>query len=59
MMDYGTCIVAGVTPGKGGDWVIDGKIPVFDTIETAIEAQSTLFGLLWLFYYLFSVLHSS
>lgn len=38
MMDYGTHIVAGVTPGKGGDWVIDGKIPVFDTVKTAIEA---------------------
>jgi succinyl-CoA synthetase alpha subunit len=38
MMDYGTHIVGGVTPGKGGDWVIDGKIPVFDTVKTAIEA---------------------
>lgn len=38
MMDYGTRIVAGVTPGKGGDWVIDGKVPVFDTVKTAIEA---------------------
>lgn len=38
MMDYGTRIVAGVTPGKGGDWVIDGKIPVFDTVRAAIEA---------------------
>ena len=38
MMDYGTHIVGGVTPGKGGDWVIDGKIPVFDTVKTAMEA---------------------
>lgn len=38
MTDYGTRIVAGVTPGKGGDWVIDGKIPVFDTVKTAIGA---------------------
>lgn len=38
MLNYGTKIVAGVTPGKGGDWVIDGKIPVFDTVRTAIEA---------------------
>ena len=38
MLDYGTRIVAGVTPGKGGDWVIDGKIPVFDTVRSAIEA---------------------
>ena len=38
MLDYGTHIVAGATPGKGGDWVIDGKIPVFDTVKTAIDA---------------------
>lgn len=38
MQGYGTRIVAGVTPGKGGDWVLDEKIPVFDTVRTAIEA---------------------
>ncbi len=34
--DYGTNIVAGVTPGKGGG-VIEG-IPVFDTVEEAVRA---------------------
>ncbi|MCI0852989.1 MAG: succinate--CoA ligase subunit alpha [Chloroflexi bacterium] len=38
MMDYGTQVVAGVTPGKGGDWVLEGKIPVFDTVERALAA---------------------
>ena len=38
MMDYGTQVVAGVTPGKGGDWVFDGKVPVFDTVERALAA---------------------
>lgn len=38
MLDYGTKVVAGVTPGKGGEWVMDGKIPVFDTVSTAREA---------------------
>lgn len=38
MLDYGTKIVAGVTPGKGGDWVLDGKVPVFDTVEQAMAA---------------------
>ena len=38
MLNYGTRIVAGVTPGKGGDWVLDEKIPVFDTVKTAVEA---------------------
>jgi len=37
MRFYGTNIVAGVTPGKGGDWVLDGKIPVFDSVQTAVE----------------------
>lgn len=37
MLDYGTNIVAGVTPGKGGEWVLDGKVPVFDSVLTAVE----------------------
>jgi succinyl-CoA synthetase alpha subunit len=37
MLAYGTNIVAGVTPGKGGDWVLNGKIPVFDSVQTAVE----------------------
>jgi succinyl-CoA synthetase alpha subunit len=38
MVEYGTNIVAGVTPGKGGEWVLDGKVPVFDSVKLAIEA---------------------
>jgi succinyl-CoA synthetase alpha subunit len=37
MFDYGTNVVAGVTPGKGGEWVLD-KIPVFDSVRLAVEA---------------------
>jgi succinyl-CoA synthetase alpha subunit len=37
MLDYRTNIVAGVTPGKGGEWVLD-KIPVFDSVRLAVEA---------------------
>jgi succinyl-CoA synthetase alpha subunit len=37
MMKYGTKVVAGVTPGKGGEWVLDGKIPVFDTVKLAVD----------------------
>lgn len=37
MLDYGTNLVAGVTPGKGGEWVLDGKVPVFDSVRTAVE----------------------
>jgi succinyl-CoA synthetase alpha subunit len=38
MVAYGTNVVAGVTPGKGGEWVLDGKIPVFDSVKVAMEA---------------------
>jgi len=37
MLAFGTTIVAGVTPGKGGEWVQDGKVPVFDSVRTAVE----------------------
>jgi succinyl-CoA synthetase alpha subunit len=37
MVAYGTDVVAGVTPGKGGEWVLEGKIPVFDSVKTAVE----------------------
>lgn len=37
MLEYGTRIVAGVTPGKGGQ-VFDGKVPVFDTVAEAAAA---------------------
>src|SRR5512134_2890287 len=38
MVAYGTNVVAGVTPGKGGEWVMEGKIPVFDSVKIAVEA---------------------
>jgi succinyl-CoA synthetase alpha subunit len=36
MKEYGTNVVAGVTPGKGGEWVHG--IPVFDTVKEAVNA---------------------
>jgi succinyl-CoA synthetase alpha subunit len=38
MVEYGTNVVAGVTPGKGGEWVLNGKIPVFDSVKYAVDA---------------------
>ena len=37
MMEYGTQVVAGVTPGRGGEWVLDGKVPVFDSVRLAAD----------------------
>lgn len=38
MVAFGTNVVAGVTPGKGGEWVLDGKVPVFDSVRMAVDA---------------------
>jgi len=38
MLAYGTNVVAGVTPGKGGEWVMDEKVPVFDSVKLAADA---------------------
>jgi succinyl-CoA synthetase alpha subunit len=37
MQDYGTNIVAGMTPGKGGLEALDKPVPVFDTCRQAVE----------------------
>src|SRR5262245_22275303 len=36
MLEYGTKVVGGVTPGKGGEWVHG--VPVFDTVREAVNA---------------------
>ena len=43
MIEYGTKIVAGVTPGKGGLDAVDGKVPVFNSVEEAtIETSANV-----------------
>jgi len=37
MLDYGTSVVAGVTPGKGGQ-TFEGRVPVFNTVADAVAA---------------------
>src|SRR5918912_3894189 len=37
MLEYGTQVVAGVTPGKGGQ-TFEGKVPVFNTVADAVAA---------------------
>jgi succinyl-CoA synthetase alpha subunit len=36
MLEYGTRVVAGVTPGKGGQ-KFEGKVPIFDTVADAVR----------------------
>jgi succinyl-CoA synthetase alpha subunit len=37
MLEFGTNIVAGMTPGKGGQTALDGRVPVFDTVADAVR----------------------
>ena len=37
MLDYGTNVVAGVTPGRGGT-KFAGKVPIFDSVREAVKA---------------------
>jgi succinyl-CoA synthetase alpha subunit len=36
MMEYGTQLVAGVTPGKGGQ-TFNGSVPIYDTVKEAVK----------------------
>lgn len=38
MLEYGTNVVAGMTPGREGEWVHG--VPVFNTVKMAVEATS-------------------
>jgi succinyl-CoA synthetase alpha subunit len=37
MLEYGTAVVAGVTPGKGGQ-TFEGRVPIFNTVDDAVRA---------------------
>jgi succinyl-CoA synthetase alpha subunit len=37
MIAYGTKVVAGMTPGKGGGWAV-GNVPIFDSVHEAVAA---------------------
>ena len=37
MIEYGTSVVGGVTPTRGGE-KFEGKVPVFDTVDQAVKA---------------------
>ena len=37
MQAYGTNVVAGTSPGKGGQTALDGTVPIFDTVAQAVR----------------------
>jgi len=46
MMVYGTNIVAGVTPGKGGQ-KFDDKVPIFNSVKEAVEATRAKISIIY------------
>ncbi len=49
MVDYGTNVVAGVTPGKGGEFVKAGekKIPIYDTVRGALKQHEAKYSIIF------------
>lgn len=49
MLEYGTNVVGGVTPGKGGQWFSTDskKVPIFDTVKEAVEATGANVSLIF------------
>ncbi len=46
MMEYGTNIVAGVTPGKGGQ-KFDNSVPIYETVKEAIDATGAKISIMF------------
>jgi len=46
-MEYGTQIVAGVTPGKGGQFALDGKVPIYNTVVEAVKEKDANVSLIF------------
>ncbi len=46
MMAYGTNIIAGVTPGKGGQ-KFEGKVPIYNTIKEAADASGAKISIMF------------
>src|SRR5699024_5466260 len=45
MLKYGTKIVGGVTPGKGGETVLD--VPIFNTLEDAVKETGATVSIIY------------
>jgi len=37
MIEFGMSVVAGILPGEGGEWILDGRVPLFDSVEAAVD----------------------
>lgn len=46
MMEYGTNIAAGITPGKGGQ-KFEGKVPIYNTVKEAVDATGAKISIMF------------
>ena len=46
MMAYGTNVVAGVTPGKGGQ-KFDDKVPIYNSVQEAVDATGAKISIIY------------
>ncbi|MDO8641346.1 MAG: CoA-binding protein [Nitrosarchaeum sp.] len=46
MMTYGTNVVAGVTPGKGGQ-KFEGTVPIYNTVKEAVDASGAKISIIF------------
>ena len=46
MIEYGTNIVAGVTPGKGGQ-KFENSVPIYETVKEAIDATGAKISIMF------------
>ena len=46
MMTYGTNVVAGVTPGKGGQ-KFEGTVPIYNTVKEAVDASNAKISIIF------------
>lgn len=46
MISYGTNIVAGVTPGKGGQ-KFEGKVPIYNTVKEAVDTSGAKISIIF------------
>ena len=46
MMAYGTNIIAGVTPGKGGQ-KFEGKVPIYNTVKEAVDVSGAKISIIF------------
>ncbi len=40
ILQTGSQLVGGTSPGKGGDWCFEGRVPIFDTVKECVQSTN-------------------